>query len=107
MYPDAADIQGKRVVIKIDIGPGRIQIDMLLYSKLIVIYLYPTVPNATAVQQETDQNYGLFQSLIRANLKLLFSEVRKENINLNRIHYPILINGRAAENRKPAMKSAF
>lgn len=95
------------MMIKIDSGPDRIQIEMLLYLKLLGVYLYPTVPNTTAVQQETDQNYGLFQSLIRENLKLLFSEVRKENINLNRIHYPILINGRAAENGKPAMKSAF
>ena len=77
LYPDAADIPGKRVMIKIDSDPGRIKIDMLLYLKLIGVYLYPTVSNAIAVQQETDQNYGLFESLIQVNLKLLLSEVKK------------------------------
>ena len=68
LYPDAVDIPGKQVIIKIDIGPGRIQINMLLYLKLLGVYFYPTIPNATTVQQEIDQNYGLFQSLIQENL---------------------------------------
>ena len=107
LYTNVANIPGKQVMIKIDGGPGRIQVDMLLYLKLLGVFLYPTIPNNTTVQQETDQNCGLFQSLIQANLKILFAKVRREDINLNKIHYPILINGPAAENGRPAMKLAF
>jgi hypothetical protein len=37
------------------------------------LYIYPSLPNATSVQQETDLNYGPFKSVIRSNLKKISS----------------------------------
>jgi hypothetical protein len=31
--------------------------------------MYPGLPNATSVQQETDINYGPFKTAVRLNLK--------------------------------------
>ena len=69
LYPDAADIPGKRVMAKLDSGPARAN-NMCLMARLRNrgIYLYPCVPNTTAVTQETDQSYGPFKTAFRANL---------------------------------------
>jgi hypothetical protein len=50
LYPDMRDEPGFRVMAK-------------------GLYLYPSVPNCTHVQQETDRNYGPFKSIIRKNLE--------------------------------------
>ena len=71
LYPDAADVPGKRVLIKIDSGPGRNNEEMLVALRLRGFYLLPGLPNSTHVTQETDQNYGWFKHLYRANLQVL------------------------------------
>ena len=71
LYPDAKDEDGKRVMIKVDSGPGRIQEDLLARLKLLGFVLYPGVPNTTAVSQETDRNYGPFKTQFRANLEYI------------------------------------
>ena len=68
LYPDARDVKGKRVMIKVDSGPGRIQPGMLATLRLLGFYLFPGVPNTTSVSQETDRNYGLFKTQFRKNL---------------------------------------
>ena len=57
-----ADEPGKRVLVKIDSGPGRRNVEMLARLKNFGFYLYPGVPNTTSIFQETDQNYGMFNS---------------------------------------------
>ena len=68
LYPDACDLPGKRVLIKVDSGPGRLNTELLAELRLLGFYLYPGVPNTTAVTQETDRNYGPFKSRFRSNL---------------------------------------
>ena len=69
MFTDTvADEPGKRVLIKIDSGPGRRNVEMLARLKNLGFYLYPGVPNTTSISQETDQNYGMFKSTFRFNL---------------------------------------
>jgi hypothetical protein len=68
LYPDACDVPGKRVIIKVDSGPGRLNLELLAELRLMGFYLYPGVPNTTAVTQETDRNYGPFKSRFRRNL---------------------------------------
>ncbi len=68
LYPDACDVPGKRVIIKVDSGPGRLNTELLAELRLLGFYLYPGVPNTTAVTQETDRNYGPFKSRFRRNL---------------------------------------
>ena len=71
LYPDAADVPGKRVMIKIDSGPGRNNEDMLVSLRLRGFYLLTGLPNSTHVTQETDQNYGMFKTYQRSNLEVL------------------------------------
>lgn len=68
LYPDAEDKPGKRVLIKVDNGPGRKNVQMLAALRDRGFYVYPGVPNTTAVSQQTDQNYGPFKSAFRNNL---------------------------------------
>ena len=71
LYPDAEDKVGKRVVVKVDSGPGRLEIDFLAEARTSGFIIYPSVPNTTAVTQETDQSYGPFKSKFAQNLKAL------------------------------------
>ena len=68
LFPDAADVDGKRVIVKLDSGPGRMNIALLAQMRLLGFVLYPIVPNTIEVTQETDINYGLFKSVFHSNL---------------------------------------
>ncbi len=69
LYPDAQDVPGKRVIIKVDSGPGRTNVAMLAGLRVRGLYMIPSVPNTTHVTQEADQLYGGFKSLYRMNLE--------------------------------------
>jgi hypothetical protein len=73
LFPDAADDNDHRVIFKIDGGPGRLNLEMLAELRCRGIYLFAGVPNTTHAMQETDQNYGLFKSQLRTNIKRLTS----------------------------------
>ena len=74
LWPDAAPVKGRWVVLKVDSGPGRLNPDLLSFLRFHGFILYPGVPNTTAVTQETDQSYGPFQTAIRTNLQLIIDE---------------------------------
>ena len=78
LYPDAANENGKRVIIKLDSGPGRLNMELLATLRSSGFILFPGVPNTTAVSQETDVSYGLFKSKFRMNLTKL-TDIRIEN----------------------------
>ena len=61
LYPDVEDVKRKRALLKVDSGPGRLVVKLLARLCLIGFVLNPSVPNTTAVHQETDRNYGLFK----------------------------------------------
>jgi hypothetical protein len=92
LYPDAADLVGRRVLYKIDGGPGRLAKGMLADCRAHSVYLFPGVQNTTHVTQETDQNYGLFKSDICRNIHILTSDLvtdcnlRQALYDLNREH---------------------
>jgi hypothetical protein len=65
LYPDARDEVGCRVLVKIDGGPGRLDLNSLAELRSRGMYLYPCIQNTTHASQETDQNYGHFKSLLR------------------------------------------
>jgi hypothetical protein len=44
MYPDIADTPGKRVIMKVDSGPGRMNVEMLANLRLQGLYLVPGFP---------------------------------------------------------------
>ena len=56
-------------MLKVDSGPGRLNSELLALIRFHGFYMYPSVPNTTAVSQETDQNYGPFKKGFHSNLK--------------------------------------
>jgi hypothetical protein len=75
LYPDRADVPGRRVIVKVDSGPGRNCEELKALLRTEGVYLIMGVPNGTATGQETDQqsNYGTFKPSIRRNRNRLFS----------------------------------
>jgi hypothetical protein len=61
LFPDACNMPGKRIMIKVDRGPGQLNVDLLTELKLMGWYMHPSVPNTSAVTQETNQNCGPFK----------------------------------------------
>jgi hypothetical protein len=72
LWHEATDISGKRVLYKIDGGPGRLDEGALADSQARCIYLF------TQVTQETDQNYGQFKSDVRSNIAALTADLLHE-----------------------------
>ena len=68
LFPNVVDEPGRRVCLKVDNGPGRNGRSLLLKMRFKGWYMYPGLPNATSIQQET-VNYGPFKTAIRLNLK--------------------------------------
>ena len=62
LFPHAKDKPGHRVLLKVDSGPGRMNLNLLAKLRLLGFVLYPCVPSTTHVTQETDQNYGPFNT---------------------------------------------
>jgi len=46
------------------------------------LYIYPGLPNATSVQQETDHNYGPFKGVVRDNLKKMSSAFYADGLSI-------------------------
>jgi hypothetical protein len=74
LFPDAAPVRGRWVIIKCDSGPGRLNPTLLAYLCFHGFILYPGVPNTTAVAQETNQSCGPFQTAFRSNLQVIINE---------------------------------
>jgi len=83
LYPDAADISGHKVILKCDGGPGRFNETLLGTLRARGFYLYPCVPNTTAITQETDQSFGLFKSVFRKSLKKLTDDRLARGLNVS------------------------
>ncbi len=64
LFPDVIDEPGKIVCLKVDNGPGRKGRSLLLKMRFKGWYMYPSLPNATSVQQGTDINYGPFKTAV-------------------------------------------
>jgi hypothetical protein len=62
IFPDCADIDGKRIMLKVDSGPGRSDKEFLAWCRTGGIIVCPGVPNTAAVSQEMDQSCGGFKS---------------------------------------------
>ncbi len=49
LFSDSNDVNGKRVMVKVDSRPGRLQEDFLAKARTLGFIVYPGVPNNTAV----------------------------------------------------------
>jgi hypothetical protein len=70
-FPGMEDTPGKCVLLKVDSGPVRNFMSLLVSCKFRGLYLFPGLPNAASVQQETDRNCGLFKKVVQRNLATL------------------------------------
>ena len=93
LYPDIEDTPLKRVIMKADSGPGRMNVDMLARLRLHGLYMVPEVPNTTGATQETDQNYGPFKSGFRSNIRLLSQARFDQKLSLHVTDLPLLVFG--------------
>jgi hypothetical protein len=58
LYPDAVDLPGRRVLIKLDSGPGQLNSELQGQLRLLGFIVFPGLPNGTELGQEMDQLYG-------------------------------------------------
>jgi hypothetical protein len=73
LSPYLVDRLGKQVLLKVDSGLECNGRDLILKAQFQGVYIYPGLPNATLVQQETDISHGPFKNVIRNNLKRVTS----------------------------------
>ena len=93
LYPDIEDVPGKRVIAKVDSGPGRMNLQMLAHLRIRGLYVVPGLPNSTGKTQETDQNYGPFKGGYRNNLHNLASARFEKKKAINITDLPFLVFG--------------
>ena len=71
LYPHARNRPGHRVMLKVDSGPGGMNLNLLPKLRRLGFILYPFFPNTTHVTQETDQLYRAFKTQFLKNLDLM------------------------------------
>ena len=71
LCPDVCNVPGRRLLLKIDGGPGGLNADLLADLAANGICLHPSLVNNTHISQETDQNCGFFKSTFVQNLHKL------------------------------------
>jgi hypothetical protein len=107
LYPDMEDVPGKRVLMKVDSGPGRTNLDMLADLRLQGCYLVPGVPNTTAVTQETDQNYGPFKGAYRSNIRKITQARFDKSMTVRVTDLPLLVFGGICEATGVELENSF
>jgi hypothetical protein len=83
LYPNARNRPGHHVMLKVDSGPGRMNLNLLARLRRLGFILYPCVPNTTHVTQETDQLYGAFKTQFLKNLDLMVDARLEANVTLS------------------------
>ena len=69
LFPDLEDMPGKCILLKVDSSHGCNWWDLLNKCWFRGVYIYPGLPNSTALQQETDINfYGPLKGVVWRNL---------------------------------------
>jgi hypothetical protein len=69
LFLNLEDMPGNCILLKVESGCGCNLQDLLNKCWFRVFLIYPSLPNSTSMQQETDINfYGLFKGVIQRNL---------------------------------------
>ena len=63
LYPNTCDVSEKKIVIKIDLRPDRLNPKLLVECHIHGFVLDPSIPNSTAFTQEGYRNYAPFKSV--------------------------------------------
>jgi hypothetical protein len=86
LFPHAKNKKGLHVMLKVDSGPGRMNLNLLTRLRCLGFILYPCAPNTTHVTQETDQLYGPFKMTFIENLDLICDVRMRKNVSLSLQH---------------------
>ena len=78
-YPGTCEEDGKRNIGKVDSGTGRNHIEALAGMMLNGMHLFAGTPNGTEANQEIDQLFALFKSVVYSNRDKLFRMLVKIN----------------------------
>ena len=76
-YPDTCEEAGRRIIGKVDGGTGRNHIESLAGMMVNSMHLFTGTPNGTEANQEIDQLFGAFKSVVYSNRDKLFSMLVK------------------------------
>jgi hypothetical protein len=82
LYPDAADVPGRRVLLKADSGPGRKNTELMAYLRVRGFYFIPGLPNSTHVTQEMELLFGQLKSVFCNNLEKLTRGCLQRNLSI-------------------------
>jgi len=107
LYPDIEDRPLKRVIAKLDSGPGRMNVDMLAHLRIRGLYIVPGLPNSTGKTQERDQNYGPFKGGYRNNLHVLAGARFEKKRTILIADLPLLVFGGTDPTTGIVLKDAF
>jgi hypothetical protein len=72
LWPDLADLPGRRVFLKADSGPGRMATELLAETAVEGMYFFPGLPNATEIGLEMDQLFAAFKTCAYKNRDKLY-----------------------------------
>ena len=107
LFPDMEDVPRKRVILKLDSGPGRMNVQMLAELRLRGLYVMPGVPNTTSKTQETDQSYGPFKGAFRRNIRALSQARFDSELSLQVIDLTLLVFGGKCSKTGVELEDAF
>lgn len=107
LFPDAEDTERKHVILKVDSGPGRMNIDVLAKLRLQGFYVVPGAPNTTGKTQETDQNYGPFKGSCRCNVRVLTQARFEKGMTIHVTDLPLLVFGGNCPQTGIALRDSF
>ena len=96
LYPDVEDKDGKRVVLKMDCGPGCYNKKFLLLACAMGIYFFPGLPYGTEVTQELDHLYHLIKSVAEKNRQTIYDarfKVMGASAKLHLNDLPAILHG--------------
>jgi hypothetical protein len=69
LFPDLEDTPGNCILLKVESSRGCNLRDLLNKCWFRGVYIYPSLPNSTSMQQETDINFnGPFKGVVWRNL---------------------------------------
>ena len=112
-FPSSADIDGKRVLVLVDGGPGRTNEEMLEALRLLGILLFPSgPPNTTHILQVQDMLYGMLKTVFFSNLENLYefrlnsTEGQRATITKNDIGVLLYGGKKASEDGAPILRNA-
>ena len=106
-YPDAKYNPGKRVLIIVESGTVRLDLEILATLRARGFYLMAGVPNTTHVTQAIDWTYGPFKTIYKVNLKDLTRQRQASRTTIKVNDIPLLVFGGGGSGIRNTFEETF